>query len=158
MSSFKRHSTRRPPPVTPTAHITAVSPFSYMSCTSLKYFSVTPDFFMQYHNCSLGTLSYDISQSTKTLYNSFWPSVDFSINSFKATSAVLFLRMKPCCCSQITSLFNLTSETFSHSYITFLISFIPLYLLQICTWPLFLQTGTSTLLHSQGIFSPCNIV
>lgn len=76
------------------------------------------------------TISLNRQRHGTTLSGLLWISP--SILS-KQTSAVLFLRMKPCCCSRITSLFNLTSETFSHSYITFLISFIRLYLLQICT-------------------------
>ncbi|KAJ8356648.1 hypothetical protein SKAU_G00194420 [Synaphobranchus kaupii] len=57
--------------VTPTAHLTTVTLSSYMSCTLLTYFSDTPDFLMQYHTSSLGTLSYAFSRSTKTQCNSF---------------------------------------------------------------------------------------
>ncbi|KAF7642611.1 hypothetical protein LDENG_00254750 [Lucifuga dentata] len=43
--------------VTPTAHLTTVLQLSYMSCTTLTYFSATPDFLIQHHSSSLGTLS-----------------------------------------------------------------------------------------------------
>ncbi|KAF7663340.1 hypothetical protein LDENG_00211810, partial [Lucifuga dentata] len=51
--------------VTPTAHLTTVLQLSYMSCTTLTYFSATPDFLIQHHSSSLGTLSYAFSRSTK---------------------------------------------------------------------------------------------
>ncbi|KAF7652147.1 hypothetical protein LDENG_00100830 [Lucifuga dentata] len=50
--------------VTPTAHLTTVLQLSYMSCTTLTYFSATPDFLIQHHSSSLGTLSYAFSRST----------------------------------------------------------------------------------------------
>uniref|UniRef100_A0A8C4Q084 Uncharacterized protein n=1 Tax=Eptatretus burgeri TaxID=7764 RepID=A0A8C4Q084_EPTBU len=43
--------------VIPTAHLTAVTLSSCISCTVLTYFSTTPDFLIQYHYSSLGTLS-----------------------------------------------------------------------------------------------------
>ena len=41
----------------PTAHLTIVSFPSYISCTSCTYFSAIPDFLIQYHSSSRGTLS-----------------------------------------------------------------------------------------------------
>ena len=43
--------------VVPIAHLTTVLLPSYISCTSCTYFSVIPDYLIQYHNCSRGTLS-----------------------------------------------------------------------------------------------------
>ena len=43
--------------VVPAAHLTTVSLPSYISCTSRTYFSTIPDFLMQYHSSSRGTLS-----------------------------------------------------------------------------------------------------
>ena len=43
--------------VVPTAHLTTVLLPSYISCTSCTYFSTIPDFFIQYHSSSRGTLS-----------------------------------------------------------------------------------------------------
>ena len=43
--------------VLPTAHLNTVSLPSYISCTSRTYFSTIPDFLMQYHSFSRGTLS-----------------------------------------------------------------------------------------------------
>ena len=43
--------------VVPTAHLTTVSLPSYISCTSNTYFSTIPDFLIQYHSSSRGTLS-----------------------------------------------------------------------------------------------------
>ena len=39
------------------AHITTVSLPSYISCTSCTYFSTIPDFLIQYHSSSCGTMS-----------------------------------------------------------------------------------------------------
>ena len=38
--------------VTPTAHLTMVFQLSYMSCSTLTYFSVTPDFLIQHQSSS----------------------------------------------------------------------------------------------------------
>lgn len=46
---------------------------SYMSRTN-HTFSVTPHFLIRYHSSSLQTLSYAFSRSTKTQYNSFFPT------------------------------------------------------------------------------------
>ena len=43
--------------VVPTAHLTTVSLFSYIYCTSRSYFSTIPDFLIQYHSSSRETLS-----------------------------------------------------------------------------------------------------
>ncbi|KAI5105877.1 general transcription factor II-I repeat domain-containing protein 2-like [Silurus meridionalis] len=71
------------------------------------------------HHKSLCTLSYAFSKSTNTQCNSFCPSLYFSINILKANKAsvVLFLGMKPYCCSQmVTSSLSLASTTLSHNF------------------------------------------
>ena len=50
--------------VVPTAHLTTVLLPSYISCTSHTYFSIIPDFLIQYHSSSLGTLLQAFSRST----------------------------------------------------------------------------------------------
>lgn len=45
-----------------------------------------------------------------------------------------------------------------HPTVHWIISFVPLWLLQLSFSPLFLEIGTSTLLHSSGILSFCKIV
>ncbi|KAI5085487.1 NACHT, LRR and PYD domains-containing protein 12-like, partial [Silurus meridionalis] len=104
--------------------LSAVTLSSYMSCTTLTYFSNTPDFLIQYHNSSLGTLSYAFSKSTNTQWNSFCPSLYFSINILKENKAsvVLFLSMKPYCCSlMVTFSLSLASTTLSHNFMVFVL-------------------------------------
>lgn len=70
-----------------------------------------------------------------TLPSTIWKSLE------------LFLSMKPHRCSPIIiSLLNVASITLSRIVGVRLISFIPLYLLQLCTSALFLKISTSTLL------------
>ena len=64
----------------------------------------------------------------------------FLTNKAMVASVVLFVGIKPYCCSQIiTCSLSLTSSTLSHGFIVWLISFIPPSLLQLRTSPFFLK-------------------
>lgn len=76
--------------------------------------------------------------------------VPYAFSSYTKTIKALTVLLSPI----TSSSFNLASITLSQSLMAWLISFIPLQLLQLCTSPLFFKIGITTLLlHSLGILS-----
>lgn len=76
-----------------------LSPSSYTSCTALTSFSATPDFLMQYHSSSRGTLSSAFSRSIK-------PRCRYIINNLKANRTIFTFFLYSFTSSQHPSLSN----------------------------------------------------
>lgn len=121
-----------------------------MSCSTLTYVSVTPDFLLQYHNSSLGTLPYAFCRSTMTQFQFLLTFSALLHQHSKSKHHICrALCMKPYCRSLIiTSRLSLASGTLSHSLMVWLMNFIPLQLLQHCRLSEFLKN-----LYQQ-VFSP----